>query len=156
MILGTGHDETPTINEGNMNRKFNIEKTIVAMLLAAGLIACGKTAPTDTAGPAEMAGQKIDATAEKAGDKLGEAADKIGEQSDKAGVAIQDTEITAKVKAAIFAEHGLKTLQISVDTIQGVVTLTGSVNTLQNSDRARGLAAATAGVKSVDNRLVLK
>jgi len=39
---------------------------------------------------------------------------KIDQTAEKAGVAIEDTEITAKVKAAIFAEPGLKTLQISV------------------------------------------
>jgi len=52
----------------------------------------------------------------------------MAEQSEKAGVAIDDAEITTKVKAAIFAEPGLKTLQISVDTIKGVVTLSGSVD----------------------------
>lgn len=93
---------------------------------------------------------------DKAGVKIDEAVDKLGEQGDKAGVAINDAEITTKVKAAIFAEPGLKTLQISVDTIQGVVTLTGSVDNQQNSDRARGLAIAVAGVKDVDNRLMLK
>jgi len=136
-----------------MNARLKMQPIAMAMLLALGLAACSKT---ETAGPAESAGQKIDATAEKAGDTLGAAADRIGEQSDKTGVAIADTEITAKVKAAIFAEHGLKTLQISVDTVQGVVTLTGSVDYQQNSDRAGGLAAAVAGVKAVDNRLVLK
>lgn len=139
-----------------MNARSSIQTTVVAMLLAAGLMACGKTAQTETAGPAESAGQKIDATAEKAADKLGEAAEKIGEQSDKAGAAINDTEITAKIKAAIFAERGLKTLQIGVDTVQGVATLTGSVDSQQNSDRAKALAGAVAGVKEVDNRLQVK
>lgn len=113
------------------------------MLLVAGLSACDKP------GPAETAGKKIDQTADKVGDKL-------GEQGAKAGVAIADTEITAKVKAAIFAEPGLKTLQISVDTVQGVVTLSGSVDTRSISNRAKELAGAVAGVKDVENRLVVK
>ena len=136
-----------------------------ALLLAVGLSACGKP------GPAEIAGKKIDQTAEEAGKKVNQVADeagkrvgeaaakveiKIGEQGVKAGVALDDTEITAKIKAAIFAEPGLKSLQISVDTVKGVVTLSGSVNTQQNSDMARGLASAVAGVKGVENRLVLK
>jgi len=126
----------------------------ISMLLVAGLAACNKP------GPAETAGKKIDQTAETAGNKIGEAADKVGEkmsaEGEKAGVAIDDAEITAKVKAAIFAEPGLKTLQISVDTVNGVVTLSGSVDSLPNSDRAKALAGAVAGVKEVENKLVLK
>ena len=115
----------------------------ISMLFVVGLSACDKQ------GPAETAGKKIDQTAEEAGKKM-------GEQSEKAGVAIDDTEITAKVKAAIFAEPGLKTLQISVDTIKGVVTLSGSVDSLPSSNRAKELAGAVAGVNKVENRLVLK
>lgn len=126
----------------------------ISMLLVVGLAACDKP------GPAETAGKKIDQTADEAGKKISETADKVGEklseQSIKAGVAIDDAEITAKAKAAIFAEPGLRTLQISVDTVKGVVTLTGSVDSQSSSDRAAALAGAVAGVKEVENRLVLK
>ena len=84
------------------------------------------------------------------------AGEKLGEQGEKASVAIDDAEITAKVKAAIFTEPGLKTLQISVDTAKGVVTLSGSVDSLPSSDRAKALAGAVTGVKEVENRLVIK
>ena len=127
----------------------------ISMLLVAGLAACDKKP-----GPAETAGKKIDQTVDSAGKKMGDAADSVGEkmsaQSAKAGVAIEDTEITAKVKAAIFAEPGLKTLQISVDTINGVVTLTGSVNSQVSRDRANALASAVADVKRVENQLIVK
>lgn len=123
-------------------------------LLAVGLAACDKP------GPAETAGKKIDQTVNDASRQIGEASDKVAvkmaEQNEKAGVAIDDTGITAKVKAAIFAEPGLKTLQISVDTVNGVVTLTGSVDSQANSDRAKALAGAVAGVNRVENRLALK
>ncbi len=137
-----------------MNSLKPYKLVIASLLLAIGLAACDKP------GPAETAGKQIDQTADAAGQKLGEVADKVGEkmgeQSQKAGVAIDDATITAKVKAAIFAEPGLKTLQISVDTVKGVVSLSGSVDSQQSSDMAKGLAAAVAGVKEVDNRLVLK
>ena len=127
----------------------------IAILLAVGLGACDKNP-----GPAESAGKKIDQTADAAGKKLGEAAEKvgakIGEQEAKVGVAIDDAEVTARVKAAIFAEPGLKTLQINVDTVQGVVTLSGSVDSAPSIDRAKTLAAAMAGVKGVESRLVTK
>ncbi len=126
----------------------------ISMLFGVGLVAC------DDPGPAETAGKKIDQTVGEAGKKLGEAAEKVveklGEQGEKAGVVIDDAEITGKIKAAIFAEPGLKTLQISVDTAKGVVTLSGSVDSLPSSDMAQVLASAVAGVKEVKNRLVVK
>ena len=132
----------------------NLKLICVTTLLIAGLAACDKP------GPAETAGKNIDQAADKVGEKMGKAADKVGDQlgaqSAKAGVAIEDTEITARVKAAIFAEPGLQTLQISVDTIKGVVTLSGSVNSQTISNRAKALASAVAGVKDVENRLAVK
>ena len=132
----------------NIFKKFLL--TGAAMVLAVGLAACEKKQP------AETAGRSIDQAAEKAGDKMDEAADKLGEQSDKAGVALDDTAITAKVKAAILAEPGLRVLQISVDTVKGVTTLSGSVDSQQSSDRAKEIAGAVAGVKGVENQLVVK
>jgi len=137
-----------------MKTSGNFKLIGISLLLVVGLAACDKP------GPAETAGKKIDQTADQAGQKIGVAAEKVGEklgsQGEKAGVAIDDAEITAKVKAAIFAEPGLKTLQISVDTVKGVVTLSGSVDSLSSSDKAKALAGAVSGVKEVENRLVLK
>ena len=138
-----------------MNALKNFIKLIgISLLFAVGLSACDKP------GPAETAGKKIDQTAGEASKKIGEVTDKVieklGEQGEKAVVVIDDAEITAKVKAAIFAEPGLKTLQISVDTVKGVVTLSGSVDSSPNSDMAKVLASAVTGVKEVKNRLVIK
>jgi osmotically-inducible protein OsmY len=128
----------------------------VSVLLVVGLAACDQQKP----GPAESAGKNIDRSVDQVGHKIGETADKVGdkmsEQSAKAGVAIEDTEITAKIKAAFFAESGLKTLQISVDTVKGVVTLSGSVDKQSQSDMAKAMAGAVAGVSSVNNQLVAK
>jgi len=126
-----------------MNIVENLKLISVSTLLALGLSACEKP------GPAESVGKKIDTVTNEAGEKMGETTEKIT-------AAVNDAEITTKVKAAIFAEPGLKTLQISVDTDKGVVTLSGSVDSEQNSDRAESLAGAVAGVKDVENRLVLK
>lgn len=126
----------------------------VSLMLLAGLSACNKP------GPAETAGKNIDQAADKVGEKMGEAADKVGDQlgaqSAKAGVAIDDTEITAKVKAAIFAEPGLKSLLVSVNTVKGVVILSGAVDTRENSSRVKELAGAVAGVRDVEDRLAVK
>lgn len=138
-----------------MKKLENFKLIGISLLMLAGLAACD-TKP----GPAESAGKKIDQTASEAGKKIGETFDKVGEklndQGAKTSVVISDSEITAKVKAAVFAEPGLKTLQISVDTVNGVVTLSGSVDSQPNSERAKALAGAVSGVKGVENRLVLK
>lgn len=127
---------------------------VISLLLAVGISACDKP------GPAETAGKNIDQTMDKAGHEISEAADKaaetMSEQSDKASVAISDTEITAKVKAAIFAETGLETLQISVDTVEGTVTLSGSVDSSEHSDTAEALAENVSGVSQVINHLVIE
>ncbi|OYY95805.1 MAG: hypothetical protein B7Y41_00485 [Hydrogenophilales bacterium 28-61-23] len=126
----------------------------ISMLLVAGLAACDKP------GPAESAGKKLDDAANTAGMKIEESVDKVGaklnEKSEKAGVAIDDAEITAKVKSAFYSEPGLKTLRIGVDTVKGVVTLTGSVDSQSEFDRAKALAEAVAGVKEVENHLQVK
>ncbi len=134
----------------------NLKLLGISALLVAGLAACDTKQP----GPAESVGKKIDQTAIEAGNKVDKTVEKVSgklsDQSAQAGVAIDDAEITAKVKAAIFSEPGLKSLQISVDTVKGVVTLSGSADSLANSDRAKALAAAVSGVKEVQNQLVLK
>jgi hyperosmotically inducible protein len=137
-----------------MKVKENLTLIGISMLFVCGLTACDKPEP------AETAGKKIDRTAGEASKRIGEATDeigkKLGEQGEKASVTIDDAEITTKVKAGIFAEPGLKTLQIGVDTIKGVVTLSGSVDSWPSSDRAKTLAGAVAGVKEVKNLLVTK
>ena len=126
----------------------------ISMLLVAGLAACDKP------GPAETAGKKLDDAANKTGMKIEETVDKVGEKlnekSDKVGVALDDAEITTKVKRAIYSEPGLKTLRISVDTVKGVVTLTGSVDSQSAFDRTRALTESVAGVKEVENHLQVK
>ncbi len=130
----------------------NFKLIAIALLIAAGLSACDKP------GPAEKAGKQIDQAASEAGKKIDETVDKAekiaSEQSAKTVQDVDDTEITTKVKAAIFAEPGLKTLQISVDTVKGVVTLSGTVDSQARSDRAKAVTGAVAGVKEVINKLV--
>jgi len=121
-----------------------------SIVFAVALAACDKP------GPAESAGKSIDQSMEKAGDKIDATSDKLGKESDKAGEALEDAAITTKIKAAILAEPGLRVLQINVDTVNGASTLSGTVDSKSDSDRAKEIAGAISGVKRVDNQLVLK
>jgi len=73
-----------------------------------------------------------------------------------AGEYVDDTVITTKVKAAIFEEPTLKTMQISVETFKGEVQLSGFVDSTQSVNKAGEVARGVAGVKSVKNDLIVK
>lgn len=123
---------------------------IVTALLATFLAGCERS-PTP-----ETTGEKIDNTIERAGEKIEQGATTLKEKATQAGDTIDDAAITTKIKAAIVGEPSLEVLQIDVDTVNGMVTLTGTVDSAQSSDRAKELAGAVEGVKSVDNRLTVK
>ena len=128
----------------------NIRWVVLTITFASVLVAC------DRPNSAEQAGKKIDQAAEKVGDKLDEASKKLGEQAAITGAAFEDAAITTQIKTAFLSEPNLKVLQITVDTVGGVVTLAGLVDTQTNSDKAKQVAGAVAGVKLVENRLIIK
>ena len=72
------------------------------------------------------------------------------------GVVIEDSVITTKAKAAIFSTPDLKTLQISVETRQGEVTLTGMVDSVAAKMKAEEVVKNVEGVSKVMNNLEVK
>lgn len=69
------------------------------------------------------------------------------------GQMLDDSVVTTKVKAAIFNETSLKSLDISVTTFRGVVHLTGHVDSKRSAAVATKVAEGVPGVKAVDNEL---
>lgn len=124
-------------------------------LLTASSMMLIAVAGCDKPGPAESAGRTVDQTMEKMGRKVEQAADSARDQASKAGQAIDDTTITAAVKAGILAEPGLKVFKIDVDTKDGQVTLTGSADSPENVQRATQIARGVVGVRTVTNRLAV-
>lgn len=122
-------------------------------LLAVSSVGLIALAGCEQSGPAETAGRQIDRTMDKVGKQVDQAADSAKEQTAKAGQVIDDASITAAVKAGIVAEPGLKVLDIDVDTKNGQVVLTGSVDSAEHIEKAAQVASNVQGVKSVDNRL---
>lgn len=76
--------------------------------------------------------------------------------SEGTGEYVDDTVITAKVKAAFLAEEGLKVAEINVETFKGVVQLSGFVNSRSDADRAISLARGISGVSSVKDDMRIK
>jgi osmotically-inducible protein OsmY len=72
------------------------------------------------------------------------------------GEYVDDSAITAKVKAAIAKESTLAGYQVSVETYKGIVQLSGFVDSEKSRSKAGEVAAGVKGVKSVKNNLVVK
>ena len=97
------------------------------------------------------------ATAADSPDKTAEMSqDNTDTKKRSAGVVIEDSVITTKAKAAIFGTPDLKTLQISVETRQGEVTLTGMVDSAAAKMKAEEVVKNVEGVSSVMNSLEVK
>ena len=69
---------------------------------------------------------------------------------------VDDSWITTKVKSEILAESSLKVAQVNVETYQGVVQLSGFVDSNAAMAKAVEVARAVKGVKSVKNDMRLR
>jgi hyperosmotically inducible protein len=69
---------------------------------------------------------------------------------------LADSDVTTKVKAAIYSDPLAKDNEINVATFNGVVQLSGFVNSQAAADRAVELARGASGVKGVTNDMRLK
>ena len=94
-------------------------------------------ATADTMTPAPMTDATADADA-----GLGD-----GQNSDQP---VDDTWITTKVKSSLLADSDVSGLDINVDTLNGVVTLRGQVETQAQADEATRIAREIKGVSNVD------
>lgn len=72
------------------------------------------------------------------------------------GEYIDDSTITAKVKADLVHDPVVKALEVNVETFKGVVQLSGFVNTAAEKNQAGRVAAAVRGVTNVTNNIVVK
>ncbi len=78
----------------------------------------------------------------------------VAQDSKQAGQAIDDSVITAKVKAALLAEKDLDSTSIHVDTSLGKVILSGKVPNQTQAERAVQVVKGINGVVDVDNTLI--
>lgn len=73
-----------------------------------------------------------------------------------AGAYVDDSVITAKVKAALLKEPDLKSLDVSVETMRGEVLLSGFVKDEGQRQKALKVAVAVNGVASVKDAMVVR
>src|SRR5476651_1041454 len=75
---------------------------------------------------------------------------------DSTGQYVDDSVITTKVKSALLKDDAVKSFAVSVETVKGVVQLSGFVNTAVQKTDAGEDAMAVKGVTSVSNNLIVK
>jgi hypothetical protein len=69
---------------------------------------------------------------------------------------MDDALITEKVKAALAKDLDASALAISVDTTQGTVQLSGTVESEEEKEKAESIARGVDGVKAVENKLTVE
>jgi osmotically-inducible protein OsmY len=75
---------------------------------------------------------------------------------DSTGQYIDDSAVTAKVKAALLNDPSLKSDEISVETFKGRVQLSGFVSSRANIKQALADARNVGGVATVENDMRLR
>jgi osmotically-inducible protein OsmY len=70
---------------------------------------------------------------------------------EKTGAYLDDSWITSKVKSQMLADKTVKGTNITVNTTKGVVTLSGTAASPEESDKAAEIARHVEGVKEVEN-----
>jgi hyperosmotically inducible protein len=106
-------------------------------------------------GGLEQTGLKVDLEAQKLEDKVGSVKESVEKKSETAGVLVDDSVISANVKAAILSDTLMKASHIEVTTSKGVVTLKGTVDSEPIIGRAMELASSQKNVKSVKTDLIV-
>ena len=105
-------------------------------------IAGFKLSPQDVKDELAKTGQVVRRTAQKAGQSIADAT--------------ADARTTAAIKTRLIADKNLSALNISVNTTDGVVTLSGSVSSVDDIGRAMLLAMEVDGVREVISTLQAK
>lgn len=72
------------------------------------------------------------------------------------GQYVDDAAVTTRVKAAFVSDPVVEATQVSVETMQGVVQLSGFVDTPEEQSRAVEVASRVEGVRSVQDDIVVR
>lgn len=79
-----------------------------------------------------------------------------GPVDESLGEHIDDSVITGKVKTALLKERKLKSLDIHVKTVRGIVYLSGTIGSTEDRKIAIVAAKSVDGVKAVKDEMVLR
>ena len=86
-------------------------------------------------------------------DERKEVRTEVKQATNTAASAVDNAALTTKVKAALLADELVKGTQINVDSNNGVVTLSGAVDSPAHMQKAEQIAKGVSGVTRVQNNL---
>jgi len=113
----------------------------------------------ETAEVTRDAGTKAKDAVEDAGAEIADAAKKVGAASSDAvavvGNAVKDIWITSETKAKLVADVAVSAMDVNVDTRDGVVTLFGTVESMEAKAAAEQDARSVGGVRDVRNEIIV-
>jgi osmotically-inducible protein OsmY len=130
---------------------------VVVVLVAAAAFFLGwwgsnRVHPEDRPAVAGTSGQVSTEKARAVGAEVGA---KTAEAANRAGEVLSEGALTAKIKSKMALDDLVRARSIDVSTSGHVVTLTGSVRSAAERDRAIQLARETTGVTQVVDRLTV-
>ena len=108
----------------------------------------------ETTSPIGTSGAAVDV--DSAREKGAEIGERIAIGASRAERLASSAALTAKIKSKMALDDTIEALRIDVDTSGGVVTLTGTVDSPAQRERALQLARETDGVTSVVDRLTVR
>nr|WP_113866922.1 molecular chaperone OsmY [Brenneria salicis]NMN92966.1 hyperosmotically inducible protein [Brenneria salicis ATCC 15712 = DSM 30166]RBP61939.1 hyperosmotically inducible protein [Brenneria salicis ATCC 15712 = DSM 30166]RLM31256.1 molecular chaperone OsmY [Brenneria salicis ATCC 15712 = DSM 30166] len=123
-------------------QKTKLTQSLIAVVLGS-VLAGGSALAEDTVG------QKMQSIADTTGEK-------VDSSANKASGYMSDSATTAKVKSALLENKSITSGDISVETTNGMVTLSGFVGSQEIAARAVEIATKTEGVTSVSDKLQVK
>jgi osmotically-inducible protein OsmY len=106
--------------------------------------------------PRESSGVNVETARQRGAEIATTAAEKGREAAVKIEGALSEGALTTKIKSKMALDDSVKARTISVNTDGSVVTLTGTVGSNSERDRAVRLATETDGVTKVVDRLEVK
>ena len=135
-----------------------VSSTDISVTTVDGVVTLTGVLPTRTAVDAAVAHTRsvkgvlrVDAAGLKVGDAAKVAAsNQTSDESSSVGQAVDDAWITTKVKTELATTDGVSSMDISVDTVDGVVTLTGALSSELEVKKAIAAARSVKGVRQVD------
>lgn len=146
-----------------------VQILLVLGLATLGFAACAPEAERpaeETEEEVDQAGGGLEEAGRRAGENLDEAGRRVGEELEQAGEALErgadrageelepaarDARITATVKSKLLSDPEVSAFRIDVDTSDGRVTLSGTVESETAKEEAEELARNTEGVEEVEN-----
>jgi hypothetical protein len=147
--------------EGNMIRALLRLVIVVVVLVAIAMFFFGYrlgdlgiAVPGD--GAVGTSGHGPSVNTEKARETGAAIGARVAEGANEAQHALANGALTAKIKSKIALDDTIKGARISVDTTDGAVTLSGTVGSEAERQRALQLARETAGVRSVADHLRIR